>query len=128
MINFFIINIIIMVLINQININSQKKVKFFLLINLFVLFLVSNSVIQFLEFLIILFCELYLFANCYVIRYSSLRIKILNDIKNKKKITTETQLYNDRMKRFKKNNTSLMNKGTFLLFNSVINIFRKIFI
>jgi len=117
-----------MVLINQININSQKKVKFFLLINLFVLFLVSNSVIQFLEFLIILFCELYLFANCYVIRYSSLRIKILNDIKNKKKITTETQLYNDRMKRFKKNNTSLMNKGTFLLFNSVINIFRKIFI
>ena len=128
MINFFIINIITMILINQVNINSQKKVKFFLIINLLILFFLSNSLIQFLELLIVLFGGLFLFANCYSIHYSSLRIRILNDIKNKKKITTETQLYNDRMKRFKKSNKSFMNKGTFSLFNAVSNIFRRIFI
>jgi len=128
MINFFIINIIIMVLINQININSQRKVKFFLIANLLVLFFVSNSAVQFLELLIVLFCGLYLFVNCYTVRYSSLRIKILNDIKKKKKITSETQLYNDRMKRFKKNNKSLMNKDVFTFFNAINNVFKKFFI
>jgi len=128
MINFFIINIIIMVLINQININSQRKVKFFLIVNLLVLFFVSNSAVQFLELLIVLFCGLYLFVNCYTVRYSSLRIKILNDIKKKKKITSETQLYNDRMKRFKKNNKSLMNKDVFTFFNAINNVFKKFFI
>jgi len=128
MINFFIINIIIMVLVNQININSQRKVKFFLTVNLLVLFFVSNSAVQFLELLIVLFCGLFLFANCYTVRYSSLRVKILNNIKKKKKITSETQLYNDRMKRFKKNNKSLMNKGVFTFFNSINDVFRKLFI
>ena len=128
MINFFIINIIIMILVNQIKINSQKKVLTFLVINFFVLFIVTNSFVQFLELLIVLFCGLYLFANCYTIRYSSLRIKILNDVINNKKITSETQLYNNRMKRFKKNNKSLMSKDVFTLFNSINNIFRKFFI
>jgi len=117
-----------MVLINQININSQRKVKFFLIVNLLVLFFVSNSAVQFLELLIVLFCGLYLFVNCYTVRYSSLRIKILNDIKKKKKITSETQLYNDRMKRFKKNNKSLMNKDVFTFFNAINNVFKKFFI
>jgi len=128
MINFFIINIIVMILVNQIKINSQKKVLTFLIINFFVLFIVTNSFVQFLELLIVLFCGLYLFANCYTIRYSSLRIKILNDVINNKKITSETQLYNNRMKRFKKNNKSLMSKGVFTLFNSINNIFRRFFI
>jgi len=128
MINFFIINVITMVLINQLKINSQKKVKLFLIINLSILFFLSSSIVKFLELLIVLFSGLFLFANCYTIRYSSLRIRILNDIKNKKKITSEIQLYNDRMKRFKKSNNSFMNKRLFSLFNSVINIFRKIFI
>lgn len=117
-----------MVLINQLKINSQKKVKLFLIINLSILFFLSSSIVKFLELLIVLFSGLFLFANCYTIRYSSLRIRILNDIKNKKKITSEIQLYNDRMKRFKKSNNSFMNKRLFSLFNSVINIFRKIFI
>jgi chromate transport protein ChrA len=128
MINFFIVNIIVMILVNQIKINSQKKVKTFLIINFFVLFIVANSFVQFLELLIVLFCGLYLFANCYAIRYSSLRIKILNDIIKRKKITSEEQLYNDRIKRFKKNNKTLMDKRAFTLFNSVNNIFRKFFI
>ena len=117
-----------MILVNQIKINSQKKVKTFLIINFFVLFIVANSFVQFLELLIVLFCGLYLFANCYAIRYSSLRIKILNDIIKRKKITSEEQLYNDRIKRFKKNNKTLMDKRAFTLFNSVNNIFRKFFI
>jgi len=128
MINFFIINIVIMILVNQIKIDSQKKMKIFLIINLLILFFVSNSAVQLLEFLIVLFCGLYLFANCYTIRYSSLRILILNEVANKKKITTEEKLYNDRMKRFKKNNKSFMNKRVFILFNSINNVFRKFFI
>ncbi len=117
-----------MILVNQIKIDSQKKMKIFLIINLLILFFVSNSAVQLLEFLIVLFCGLYLFANCYTIRYSSLRILILNEVANKKKITTEEKLYNDRMKRFKKNNKSFMNKRVFILFNSINNVFRKFFI
>ena len=117
-----------MILVNQIKIDSQKKMKIFLIINLLILFFVSNSAVQLLEFLIVLFCGLYLFANCYTIRYSSLRILILNEVANKKKITTEEKLYNDRMKRFKKNNKSFMNKRVFIRFNSINNVFRKFFI
>jgi hypothetical protein len=128
MINFFIINIIVMVLINQVKINSKKKVIFFLIINSLVLFFVSSSLVQTIELLIVLFCSLFLFANCYTIRYSSLRIKILNDLIQRKKITSEMQLYNERIKRFKKNNKGIMNKSTFLLFNYMNNFFRKLFI
>ncbi len=74
-----------MALINQIKINSTKKVKIFLIINLLFLFFFSNSIFQFFELITVLFCGLYLFANCYTIRYSSLRIKILNEIIKKKK-------------------------------------------
>ena len=128
MINFFIINIIVMILINQIKINSKKKVIFFLIINSLILFFVSSSLVQTIELLIVLFCSLFLFANCYTIRYSSLRIKILNDLIQGKKITSEMQLYNERIKRFKKNNKGIMNKSTFLLFNYMNNFFRKLFI
>ena len=117
-----------MALINQIKINSTKKVEIFLIINLLFLFFFSNSIFQFLELIIVLFCGLYLFANCYTIRYSSLRIKILNEIIKKKKITSENKLYTDRMKRFKKNNKSLMNEKTFRVFNFINNIFKKLFI
>lgn len=117
-----------MIMINQIKINPLKKVKLFLIINLFILFYITNSIAQSLELFIVLACGLYLFANCYTIRHSSLRIKILSNLLDKKKVTSELELYNDRIKRFKKKNQNIMNKTTFSLFNFIYNILRKIFI
>lgn len=128
MISFFIANIIVMVIINQARVNSKTKVLFYLIINLLILIYISTSLIQFIELLIVLLSTLYLFANCYTIRYSSLRIKILNDLIKKKKITSEEELYINRIKRFKNKNKSFMNKHTFVLFNSINEFFRKIFI
>ena len=128
MISFFIANIIVMVIINQARVNSKTKVLFYLIINLLILIYISTSLIQFIELLIVLLSTLYLFANCYTIRYSSLRIKILNDLIKKKKITSEEELYINRIKRFKNKNKSFMNKHTFILFNSINEFFRKIFI
>ena len=128
MISFFIANIIVMVIINQARVNSKTKVLFYLIINLLILIYISTSLIQFIELLIVLLSTLYLFANCYTIRYSSLRIKILNDLIKKKKITSEEELYINRIKIFKNKNKSFMNKHTFILFNSINEFFRKIFI
>lgn len=127
MIKFFFINLTTMIIINQFRINSKNKVLFFLIINYLFLFLTFNSIIHFIEMSIVMLCSLFLFANCYTIRYSSLRIKILNDIKKKKKITSEYQLYKERIKRFKKNKNSLMNKNFFLLFNYANNFFKYLF-
>ena len=117
-----------MVIINQARVNSKTKVLFYLIINLLILIYISTSLIQFIELLIVLLSTLYLFANCYTIRYSSLRIKILNDLIKKKKITSEEELYINRIKRFKNKNKSFMNKHAFILFNSINEFFRKIFI
>ena len=117
-----------MIIINQIKISSKLKVIFYIITNLLILFFIHNSPIDFIELSIVMFCSLFLFANCYTIRYSSLRIRILNDLIRKKKIISESQLYNERISRFKQKNSNLMNQNFFIIFNLVASFFKKIFI
>ena len=128
MINFFIINVLSMIIINRFRINSCKKIIYFLVFNLFAIILISISIYQFIEFLIFLVCILYLFVNFYTVRYSSLRIKILNDLILNKKIITENDLYLDRKIRIEGQKANFMNKKLFIFVNFLVNLLKKILI
>ena len=128
MINFFIINILSMIIINQFKISSSKKIIYFSAFNFSIIFLISQSIYQFIEFLIFLVCMLYLFVNFYTVRYSSLRIKILNDLMLNKEIMTENDLYLDRKIRLDGQEASFMNKKLFIFVNVLVNLLKKILI
>jgi hypothetical protein len=128
MINFFIINILSMTIINQFRISSSKKIIYFSAFNFLIIFLISLSIYQFIEFLIFLVCMLYLFVNFYTVRYSSLRIKILNDLTLNKEIMTENDLYLDRKIRLDGQEDSFMSKKLFIFVNVLVNLLKKILI
>jgi len=124
--SFFLINLFVIILINRIKIKSFSKILlFFISIFIFNLY-VANNIIDFLELLILLMCSTHLFIGTYTIRYSSIRIKILNSIIKKKKYN-DNKLYLDRKNRFKKNNKSLMKKEIFTFINVIISFFRSCF-
>jgi hypothetical protein len=128
MINFFIINILSMTIINQFRISSSKKIIYFSVFNFLIIFLISLSIYQFIEFLIFLVCMLYLFVNFYTVRYSSLRIKILNDLTLNKEIMTENDLYLDRKIRLDGQEATFMKKKLFIFVNVLVKLLKKILI
>ena len=128
MISFFIINILSMIIINQFKVNSSKKIIYFSISNFFIIFLISQNIYQFIEFLIFLVCMLYLFVNFYTVRYSSLRIEILNDLTLNKKIMTENDLYLDRKTRLDGQTSSFMNKKLFIFINFLVKFLKKILV
>ena len=125
MINFFIINIFSIIIINQLKISSTKKIIFFFVLNLLIIFKFSNNIHQFFEFLILLICMLFIFVNFYTARYSSLRIKILHDLQQNKKIISEKDLYFNRKRRLEGAESSFMQKKLFVLINFLVNLIQK---
>jgi hypothetical protein len=124
--NFFIINLFVIILINRIKIKASSKILlFFISIFTFNLYISDNYII-FLELLILLLCSVHIFINIYTVKYSSVRIEILNYIVKKKKYD-DNELYLDRKNRFKKNNKSLMKKEIFTFINVIISFFRRCF-
>ncbi len=124
--NFFLINLFVIILINRIKIKASSKILlFFISIFTFNLY-ISDSYIIFLELLILLLCSVHIFINIYTVKYSSVRIEILNYIVKKKKYD-DNELYLDRKNRFKKNNKSLMKKEIFTFINVIISFFRRCF-
>ena len=124
--NFFLINLFVIILINRIKIKASSKILlFFISIFTFNLY-ISDSYIIFLELLILLLCSVHIFINIYTVKYSSVRIEILNYIVKKKKYD-DKELYLDRKNRFKKNNKSLMKKEIFTFINVIISFFRRCF-
>jgi hypothetical protein len=124
--NFFLINLFVIILINRIKIKASSKILlFFISIFTFNLYISDNYII-FLELLILLLCSVHIFINIYTVKYSSVRIEILNYIVKKKKYD-DNELYLDRKNRFKKNNKSLMKKEIFTFINVIISFFRRCF-
>ena len=124
--NFFLINLFVIILINRIKIKASNKILlFFISIFTFNLYISDNYII-FLELLILLLCSVHIFINIYTVKYSSVRIEILNYIVKKKKYD-DNELYLDRKNRFKKNNKSLMKKEIFTFINVIISFFRRCF-
>jgi len=123
---FFLINLFIIILINRLKIKALNKILlFFISIFIFILYISNNYIIYF-ELLILLLCSVHIFINIYTVKYSSVRIEILNYIINKKKYD-DNKLYLDRKNRFKKNNKSLMRKEIFTFINVIISFFRRCF-
>jgi len=125
MINFFLINIFSIIIINQLKISSTKKIIFFFVLNLLIIFKFSNNIHQFFEFLILLICMLFIFVNFYTARYSSLRIKILHDLQQNKKIISEKDLYFNRKRRLEGADSGFMQKKLFVLINFLVNLIQK---
>ena len=124
--SFFLINLFVIILINRIKIKASSKILlFFISIFTFNLYISDNYII-FLELLILLLCSVHIFINIYTVKYSSVRIEILNYIVKKKKYD-DNELYLDRKNRFKKNNKSLMKKEIFTFINVIISFFRRCF-
>ena len=124
--NFFLINLIVIILINRLKIKAINKILLFF-ISIFTFNLhISDNYIIFIELLILLLCSTHIFVNIYTVKYSSVRIEILNYIINKKKYD-DNKLYLDRKNRFKKNNKSLMKKEIFTFINVIISFFRSCF-
>ena len=128
MINFFFINILSIIIINQLKINSFKKIIYFSTLNFLIICKISDNIYQFFEFLIFLICILYIFVNFFTVRYSSIRIKILHDLQLNKKIFTEKDLYLDRKLRLEGYQSGFMNKKLFIFINFLVNILRKILV
>ena len=124
--NFFLINLIVIILINRLKIKAINKILLFF-ISIFTFNLhISDNYIIFIELLILLLCSTHILVNIYTVKYSSVRIEILNHIINKKKYD-DNKLYLDRKNRFKKNNKSLMKKEIFSFINVIIGFFRRCF-
>ena len=115
MINFFFINILSIIIINQLKINSFKKIIYFSTLNFLIICKISDNIYQFFEFLIFLICILYIFVNFFTVRYSSIRIKILHDLQLNKKIFTEKgeeSLFKEKKEKYQKGKKrSEINKG-----------------
>ena len=126
MINFLIFNFISMIIINQIKINSLKKILYFIIINFIIIFFISNNAYEVFEKIILLISMLFLFINCYTVRYSSIRIEILKNLSIKQKIITEKELYQSRKERLENSNTTFMKKNLFIFINVIVIFLRKI--
>ena len=68
---------------------------------------------------------LFIFVNFYTARYSSLRIKILHDLQQNKKIISEKDLYFNRKRRLEGPESSFMQKKLFVLINFLVNLIQK---
>lgn len=125
MINFLIFNIVSMIFINFLKINSIKKIVFFIILNYFMIFNLSRNIFELIEYSIFLISILYIFINFYTVRYSSIRIKILNDLYHGKKILSEKNLFNDRKNRLELNDTSFMKKELFQFIFYLVKFLKK---
>ena len=126
MINFIIFNLISMIIINQIKINSLKKILYFIIINFILIFFISKNIYEVFEKIILLISMLFLFINCYTVRYSSIRIEILKNLSIKQTIITEKELYQSRKERLENSNTTFMKKNLFIFINVIVIFLRKI--
>lgn len=126
MINFFIFNLVSMMIINQIKINSLKKILYFVIINFVIIFFISSNTSEVFEKIIFLISILFLFVNCYTIRNSSIRIEILKNLKMKQNIITEKELYQSRKERLENLNATFMKKNLFVFINIIVNFLKKI--
>ena len=126
MINFLIFNLISMIIINQIKINSLKKILYFIIINFILIFFISKNIYEVFEKIILLISMLFLFINCYTVRYSSIRIEILKNLSIKQTIITEKELYQSRKERLENSNTTFMKKNLFIFINVIVIFLRKI--
>lgn len=110
-------------IVNQFSLNSKNKIIILFLSSSLLNFLyLSNSVESLFLNNLIFFFYIFIIINFYTIWNSSIRIEIIRKLKNKIKYNNHDLLQN-RIKRFKKNNNTIMNKNFFVVILRLKKIF-----
>ena len=116
------------VLINLFRTTSKNKIIFNIFISSILILKLSDDLDNLIINAMTYLCFLYIILNIYTTRYSSIRMSLMNAIINKRKILTEEKLFQERIKRFEKNNKSIMSYNLFYATDKLVNIFRKFFL
>ncbi len=116
------------VLINLFRTTSKNKIIFNIFISSILILKLSDDLDNLIINAMTYLCFLYIILNIYTTRYSSIRMSLMNAIINKRKILTEEKLFQERIKRFEKNNKSIMSYNLFYATDKFVNIFRKFFL
>ncbi len=116
------------VLINLFRTTSKNKIIFNIFISSILILKLSDNLDNLIINAMTYLCFLYIILNIYTTRYSSIRMSLMNAIINKRKILTEEKLFQERIKRFEKNNKSIMSYNLFYATDKLVNIFRKFFL
>ena len=118
--------ITITIIINFFPIRSNFKILYNLILNIALIFYLAINVDELVIYLFIYLSFLYIILNIYTTRYSSIRLKIMDGIENKKKYN-DLKLFEDRRKRFKrkfKKKDPIMRPILFIILIKAVSFFR----
>ena len=127
-IKFILILSLLTVLINLFRTTSKNKIIFNIFISSILIIKLSDDLDNLIINAMTYLCFVYIILNIYTTRYSSIRMSLMSAIINKRKILTEEKLFQERIKRFEKNNKSIMSYNLFDATDKLVNIFRKFFL
>jgi len=113
-------------LLNQLPLNSNKKIFFNICFGVLLSLFLEKNIGERIEAIFLFLNYYFIVMNIYTTRYSSIRFMILDKIIRKEKIPSENWLFNDRAKRLKKTYT-FMSKNLFQLIYLPIFFFKKLF-
>ena len=125
LINFLIFITLVTIIINQINIETKTKILLNVICYIIYIKLNHSNLQDTLEVSVIYFNYMYIVLNIFTTRFSSIRIRIIEELMNEMKVIDEEQLYIDRNERL---NNKLQSKFLLNMITSIILIFRKILI
>ena len=118
--------ITITIIINFFPIWSNFKILYNLILNIALIFYLAINIDELVIYLFIYLSFLYIILNIYTTRYSSIRLKIMDGIENKKKYN-DLKLFEDRRKRFKrkfKKKDPIMRPILFIILIKAVSFFR----
>lgn len=118
--------ITITIIINFFPIRSNFKILYNLILNIALIFYLAINIDELIIYLFIYLSFLYIILNIYTTRYSSIRLKIMDGIENKKKYN-DLKLFEDRRKRFKrkfKKKDPIMRPILFIILIKAVSFFR----
>ena len=93
--------IIITIIINFFPIRSNFKILYNLILNVTLIFNLAVNIDELVIYIFVYLSYLYIILNIYTTKYSSIRLKIMEGIENKKQYS-DLKLFEDRKKDFKK--------------------------
>ncbi len=117
---------IITVIINFFPIRSNFKILYNLILNFALIFNLAVNIDELVIYIFVYLSYLYIILNIYTTRYSSIRLKIMEGIENKKQYS-DIKLFEDRKKRFKrrfKKKDPIMRPILFIILIKAVNFFR----
>lgn len=117
---------IITIIINFFPVRSNFKILYNLILNFALIFNLAVNIDELVIYIFVYLSYLYIILNIYTTRYSSIRLKIMEGIENKKQYS-DLKLFEDRKKRFQrkfKKKDPIMRPILFIILIKAVNFFR----